>query len=204
MSGATHHTYADRAVPPDTSGFRKVMAALREQLVVHREMRRMARVIRKDIGLSGVEDIGGLVKLVAARRGQAIEVVSQPLPSGVSAFCFSTPGRDYVVVDGTANELTRVHAIIHELGHFLFDDGKPDGGMQDDDPVSRELLHQCAPALNPDGVVRFFKRSHYATDRERRVEAFATMMLERHLALRRGKGQDGLAATFAHRRGTGV
>ncbi|MGP4090810.1 ImmA/IrrE family metallo-endopeptidase [Streptomyces sp. KR55] len=166
----------------------------------------MARIIRKDIGLSGVEDIQGLVKVVAARRGQSIRVMSQPLPSGVSAFCFSTPARDYIVVDETANELTRFHAILHELGHFLLDDEEQDCGTHADadDPVSRELVQQCAPALNPDGVVKIFRRSHYATDRERRVEAFATVMLERHLALRRGKGQDGLAATFAHRRGTGV
>ncbi|MFD7283833.1 hypothetical protein ACFV80_44325 [Streptomyces sp. NPDC059862] len=167
----------------------------------------MARIIRKDIGLSGVKDIKGLVKVVAARRGQSIKVVSQPLPSGVSAFCFSTPECDYIVVDGTANELTRFHAILHELGHFLLDDEEQDCGPlgdADDDPVSRELVQQCAPALNPDGVVRIFRRSHYATAGERRVEAFATVMLDRHLALRRGKGQDGLAATFAHRRGTGV
>ncbi|MEV0173230.1 ImmA/IrrE family metallo-endopeptidase [Streptomyces sp. NPDC050803] len=167
----------------------------------------MARTIRKDIGLSGVEDIDGLVEVVASRRGRSIKVMFQPLPSDVSAFCFSTPARDCIVVDETANELTQFHAILHELGHFLLDGGEHDCGAQgnaDDDPVCRELVQQFAPALNPEGVVRIFRRSHYATDGERRVEAFATVMLDRHLALRRGKGQDGLAATFAHRRGTGV
>ncbi|MGW1363042.1 ImmA/IrrE family metallo-endopeptidase [Streptomyces chartreusis] len=207
MTGATHHTYADQAASSGARRSRESLASLREQLVIRREMRRMARIIRRDVGLSGVRDIDSLVEVVSVRRGRPISVLFLPLPAGVSAFCFSTPTRDYIVVDAAANELTRIHAIAHELGHFLLDgDERATGtpGHDGDDPISRELAVQIVPALYPDGVVKLFKRSNYGSAGERRVEVFATMMLQRHIALRRGKGKDGLAATFVHRRGTGV
>lgn len=207
MSGATHHTYADQTRAAAAPRNRGTMTSVREQLAIHREMRRMARTIRRDIGLSGVRSIDGLVELVAVRRGRAITVLFLPLPEGVSAFCFSTPARDYIVVDAAANELTRIHAIAHELGHFLLDNveqyvAAPD--HVDDDHVFRGLALQIVPALKPDGVVKLFKRWQYGSAGERRVEFFATMMLQRYIALGRGKGQDGLAATFVHRRGAGV
>ncbi|MGW1363038.1 ImmA/IrrE family metallo-endopeptidase [Streptomyces chartreusis] len=207
MSGATDLAYADQAVPPDVPRRRETMASLREQLAIQREMRRMARVIRRDVGLSGVQDIDGLVELVAVQRGRPISVLFLPLPEGVSAFCFSTPARDYIVVNVAANELTRIHAIAHELGHLLLDNveqGVSAPVHAGEDSTFRELAQQIVPALNPDGVVKLFKRWQYGSDNERRVEVFATMMLQRYIALGRGKQRDGLAATFAHRRGTGV
>ncbi|WP_123441565.1 hypothetical protein [Streptomyces sp. PanSC9] len=183
-------------MPKKTTG----AAAASEQLAIRWETYRTARLIRRDIGLSDVRDIDGLVTLVADRRGKPITVLQSPLPTKVSAFCVSTSTRDYIVVDANANELTRLHATLHELGHFLLDE---DEHADTRDPLPEELIRQLVPALNPDAVTGFFKRSHYASAEERRVEAFATIMLERHLALRLNSHGNGLTATFTHRR-TGV
>jgi hypothetical protein len=154
-------------------------------------------MIRKDFGLSDVKDIQALVELVARQRGKPIQVEYVALPSRVSAFCIATPIRDFIVVDANATELTQLHAIAHELGHFLFDDTEDLRG-----PLPRELVQQLVPVLNPDAVTRYFQRSHYDSGNERRVEAFATVMLERHIALRQTSAE-GITSTFTHRR-TGV
>ncbi|MDX3694833.1 ImmA/IrrE family metallo-endopeptidase [Streptomyces europaeiscabiei] len=160
-------------------------------------------MIRRDFGLSDVRDIDSLIELVSRRRGKTIKVLRVALPSRVSAFCVATPNLDFIVVDAHASELTQLHAIAHELGHFLLDDTEEDTDDLDvDEPLPRELAQQLVPALNPDAVSRFFKRSHYNSKKERRVEAFATVMLERNIALR-PTNAGGLESTFTHRR-TGV
>lgn len=179
------------------------MAAALNQLSIRWETHKTARLIRKDIGLSDVRDIDGLIGLVSDRRGKPIEVLHLPLPTQVSAFCISTPSTDYVATDSTASELTRLHAILHELGHFLLDADAHSQEGEEREPLPREILEHLVPALNPQAVTNFFQRSHYDSKQERRVEAFATVMVERHLALQRGTGADGLASTFTHRR-TGV
>lgn len=178
--------------------------ALREQLAILRETQAAARLIRRDFGLSSVQDIESLVKLVARRRGKPISVLYLALPSRVSAFCIATPERDFIAVDANASELTQMNAIAHELGHFLFDDAEDAQASIEtghDSPLPEDLAQQLAPALNPDAVTAFFKRSHYDSRIERKVEAFATVMLERKIALR--QPDNGLASTFTHRR-TGV
>lgn len=177
-------------------------AAASEQVAIRWETHRTARLIRRDIGLSDVHDIDDLIGLVSARRGKPIKVLRLPLPTKVSAFCISTPRVDFVVVDSTASGLTQLHATLHELGHFLLDGDQVDQAASHE-PLPGDLLEQLVPALDPQAVTNYFKRSHYASKQERRVEAFATVMLERHLALRRDTDAGGLASTFTHRR-TGV
>ncbi|MFJ9580803.1 hypothetical protein ACIRQF_30990 [Streptomyces sp. NPDC101191] len=176
-----------------------------EQLAILRETHAAARMIRRDLGLSDVQDIESLVQWVARRRGKPISVLYLALPSRVSAFCIATPVRDFIAVDVGANELTQINGIAHELGHFLFDVSEgaevplADG---DDSPLPKDLAKQLAPALDPDAVTSFFTRSHYNSRIERKVEAFATVMLERNIALRQSD-TNGLTSTFTHRR-TGV
>lgn len=178
------------------------IVAVSEQIALRWETHRTARLIRRDIGFSDVHDIEGLIGLVSARRRKPIKVLRLPLPTKVSAFCIATPNVDFIAVDSTASELTQLHATLHELGHFLLD-GDQAEGVEPHEPLPGELLEQLAPALDPQAVTNYFKRSHYASKEERRVEAFATVMLERHLALRGDTDADGLASTFTHRR-TGV
>jgi hypothetical protein len=175
------------------------VATAAEQIAIRWETHRTARLIRRDIGLSDVHDIEGLIGLVSARRRKPIKVLRLPLPTKVSAFCISTPNVDFIVVDSTASELTQLHATLHELGHFLLDGDHAEGGKPHE-PLPGELLEQLVPSLDPQAVTNYFKRSHYASKQERRVEAFATVMLERYLALRRDTDANGLASTFTHRR----
>ncbi|MFF9436465.1 hypothetical protein ACF1BP_22325 [Streptomyces sp. NPDC014735] len=179
------------------------VSAVSEQLAIRWVTHKTAQLIRRDIGLSDVRSIEGLIEVISNRRGKPIDVLRLALPTKVSAFCISTPDVDFVVVDSTAPELTQLHAILHELGHVFLDvDGQTEG-LDDHEPLPSELLAQLVPALDPTAVTKYFKRSHYDSKPERRVEAFATVMLERHLALRGNTDGDGLASTFTHRR-TGV
>ena len=72
-------------------------------------------------------------------------------------------------------------------------------GPDDEGPLPKELALQLAPALDPDSVTAFFQRSHYDSQIERKVEAFATVMLERKIAIRQADA-NGLTSTFTHRR----
>ncbi|MEU5193703.1 ImmA/IrrE family metallo-endopeptidase [Streptomyces scabiei] len=178
-------------------------AGLAEPFATRHETRAAAKLIRRDFGLSDVQDIGSLVDLVARRRGKPISLQYLTLPPRVSAFYFATPEEYFIVIDARANELTQLASIAHELGHILFDDAG--SGTTEDvagEPLPRELAQQLVPALNPDFVVKYLKRSHYESPNERKVEAFATVMLERHIALR-STAPDDFMSTFTHRR-TGV
>ncbi|MFJ8752090.1 hypothetical protein ACIREO_22575 [Streptomyces sp. NPDC102441] len=153
------------------------------------------------MGLSGVRDIDGLVKVVSERRQKPITVSSRPLPAQISAACGSSRDFDFIVVDAQSSKLTQLLATMHELGHLLWDD--PDRRLQGPREAHRrmpeELVRELFPGLKPDAVTAFFMRSHYADQQERRVEIFATVMLESHLSLR-GPSGDFLGSTFAHRR----
>ncbi|MEU9477522.1 ImmA/IrrE family metallo-endopeptidase [Streptomyces sp. NPDC048191] len=181
------------------------IGTVREELAIRRETHAAARQIRRDLGLSSVQSIDGLVELVAERRGNPITVLYIDMPPTVSAFSLATPDQDYIAVDEYASELTQVNSIAHELGHFLFDeaeDVRVPVGARDGSPLSRELAVRLTPALNPDTVTAFFQRSHYDSPVERKVEAFATVALDRKIALQESDAH-GLAFSFTHRR-TGV
>ncbi|MGC5263950.1 hypothetical protein ACPXCO_23315 [Streptomyces cyaneofuscatus] len=170
---------------------------LLDGLAIYRDTRRTARAIRKDVGLSGVCDIDDLIELVAARRGRPITVRTEPLP--VSAACGSSVDHDSIVVDSGSGELSQLHATMHELGHLLYD--APRAACQRSgeahEPMAEELARQLFPGLKPAEVSSFFRRSRYDSQQERRVEIFATVMLERHLLLR--GGADFVTSTFTHR-----
>ncbi|MET8816510.1 hypothetical protein ABZW47_31495 [Streptomyces sp. NPDC004549] len=130
------------------------------------------------MGLLGVCDIDDLIKLVSTWRGRPITVRAEPLP--VSAACGSSLYSDSIVVDCGASALTQLHAKIHELGHLLFD--APSWGCEHSteahEPMALDLARQLFPGLKADEVSTFFKRSRYDSKQERRVEIFATVMLE--------------------------
>ncbi|MFE9250702.1 hypothetical protein [Streptomyces sp. NPDC007088] len=171
---------------------------LLDGVAIYRDARRTARVIRKDVGLLGVCDIDDLIKLVSARRGRPITVRAEPLP--VSAACGSSLYSDSIVVDSGASALTQLHAKMHELGHLLFDapSWECERSTEAHEPMAPDLARQLFPGLKADEVSSFFKRSRYDSKQERRVEIFATVMLERHLLLH--ESADSVASTFTHRR----
>lgn len=181
------------------------IGTVREELAIRRETQAAARQVRRDFGLSRVHTIGGLVELVADRRGKPINVLYVDMLPTVSAFSLATPSQDYIGVDKDASELTQVSSITHELGHFLFDDPEdvevPVGAGRGS-PLSQEMAALLTPALNPKEVTAFFQRSHYDSPVERKVEAFATVALESKITLR-APDTHGLTFTFSHRR-TGV
>ncbi|MFI5864719.1 hypothetical protein [Streptomyces sp. NPDC051546] len=167
-------------------------------LAIHREVRRTERAIRRDVGLSGVTSMEGLIKLVSARRGRPITVRTQPLP--VSAACGSSADGDSIIADSSANELSQMHAIAHELGHLLFDAPRSACRRADEahEPMTQDLARQLFPGLKADEVTSFFKRSRYDSQQERRVEIFATVMIDRHVLLYGGAAFD--SSTLTHRR----
>ncbi|GAA3086597.1 hypothetical protein GCM10020000_86610 [Streptomyces olivoverticillatus] len=174
--------------------------ALKEDIQILRATRSTARLIRRDIGLSGVRDIQGLIDTIAERRNRPISVNFAPLPPEVSGFCARGKERDVVVVDSGASELTRLHVILHELGHLWEDDPSHDS----EHPIDEEFVRELLPGLNPGTVLRVLARSHYDTKHERRAEAFATVMVQQHLQLDRRQDENGsMLSALAHRR-TGV
>ncbi|WP_190016692.1 hypothetical protein [Streptomyces lucensis] len=159
------------------------------------------RLIRRDIGLSGVRSLQDVVDIVAAKRGKPITLSEASLPPEVSGFCARGRDRDYIVVDANASELTRLHASLHELFH-LWEEHPGDDNEQE--PISPDVVQQLLPGLKPESVVQVLARSHYHQDHERRAETFATIMIERHLELRQHqRPAEYVTSALAHRR-TGV
>ncbi|MCX5103463.1 hypothetical protein [Streptomyces sp. NBC_00439] len=173
--------------------------SLREQLAIASATRSARRQIRRDLGLSGVQDLQGLVDAVAASQNKPITIREVPLPLEVSALCARGTDRDFIVVDSQAAELTRLHAVLHELFH-LWEEHPSD--VEDSDlPMTEETVQQLLPGLNPGPVLQVLTRSHYDKAHERRAEAFATVLLQGHLALRTDQNSTGfLTSALAHRR----
>ncbi|MFJ6516158.1 hypothetical protein ACIQMO_29910 [Streptomyces sp. NPDC091406] len=161
-------------------------------------MRRMARVIRQDLGLSGVQTMQALVDAIANDRNKPITIKEAPLPPQVSAFCAQGDDRDFIVVDSTASELTRIHSILHELFHLWENHPSREGAT--DPPMSHDAVRHLLPGLKPGPALRVLSRSHYDNDHERRAEAFATLMLQRHLRLREDQPTWAVQSALAHRR----
>ncbi|MFF3957418.1 hypothetical protein ACFYY1_30030 [Streptomyces sp. NPDC001890] len=140
----------------------------------------------------------GLVDTVARKRGKPITLTRAPLPPEVSGFCARGQDRDFIVVDSHASELTQLHASLHELFHLWEEHPAEDSTRQ---PMSEDVVRQLLPGLKPGPVLQVLTRSHYEEAHERRAEAFATVMLERHLQLRSDQHQTGfLTSVLSHRR----
>ncbi|WP_338674467.1 hypothetical protein V1460_16485 [Streptomyces sp. SCSIO 30461] len=172
--------------------------SLREQVAILFATWSMTRLIRRDLGLSGVRDMQGLIDAIAVKRNKPITVTQTPLPPEVSAFCARGRDRDFIVVDSNANELTRLHAELHELWHLWEEHPDDDATGR---PMSETTVRQLLPGLKPGPVLQVLTRSHYDNAHERRAEAFATVMLQRHLQLRSDQKRTGfLASALTHRR----
>ncbi|MEV6397348.1 hypothetical protein AB0M39_21675 [Streptomyces sp. NPDC051907] len=140
----------------------------------------------------------GLVDIIATRRGRPITLTEAPLPPEVSGFCARGRERDFIVVDANASELTRLHASLHELCHLWEEHPSDDSAQQ---PMTEDTVRQLLPGLKAGPVLQVLTRSHYDSAHERRAEAFATVMLQRHLQLRRDQNNTGfLTSALAHRR----
>lgn len=172
--------------------------SLKDQLAIAYTTWTTRRKIRRDLGLSGIQDLQGLVNAVAARTGKPITVRQHPLPLAVSAMCARGEDRDFVLIDSNAAELTQLHAILHELFH-LWDDHPSD---EDDaqPPLSQIAVRQLFPGLNPGPVIQVLRRSHYAAKHERRAEAFATVMLGHITLTMADEGTGFVSSALAHRR----
>ncbi|MEU2764515.1 hypothetical protein ABZ712_31770 [Streptomyces sp. NPDC006906] len=173
-------------------------AAFKDQLAIANTTWTTRREIRRDLGLSGIQDLQGLIKAVATRTGKPINVRRHSLPLAVSAMCARGEDRDFILIDSNAAELTQLHAILHELFH-LWDD-HPSDEAEPHPPLSQHAVQQLFPGLNPGPVVQVLCRSHYAAKHERRAEAFATVML-RHITLTMDDESVGfVSSALAHRR----
>ncbi|MGW0333485.1 ImmA/IrrE family metallo-endopeptidase [Streptomyces sp. NPDC003011] len=176
-------------------------ASAREQLAIFTATWSTTRLIRRDIGLSGVRSLQDLVDAVAMKRGKPITLTEVPLPPEVSGFCARGRDRDYIVADANASELTRLHVSLHELFHLWEEHPADDGTPQ---PIAPDVVRQLLPGLRPEPIQKVLGRSHYRKSHERRAETFATVMLQRHLELRTHESRtDYVTSALAHRR-TGV
>ena len=169
--------------------------------------RRMLRVIRPDIGLSGIQSLDDLIALTSERRRKPISISYVPISRRESAYCASGPNHDYIVVDAGANELTRLQAILHEVGHLLLGHrsrsdcahGHEDGGV-----MSLDIARALFPGLDPEQVQATLRMrsDDFSDDEERDVELLGTLLIERFVRLRATTDPEGLVeSTFEHRRG---
>ncbi|MER5466256.1 hypothetical protein ABT010_37560 [Streptomyces sp. NPDC002668] len=194
---APDHEHRQSGPHQEPGESRSVWASAREQLAIFFATWSTTRLIRRDLGLSGVRSLQGLVDTVAKRRGKPITLTEAPLPPEVSGFCARGEERDFIVVDARASELTRLHASLHELFHLWEEHPSSDAHQ----PMTEDTVRQLLPGLKPGPVLQVLTRSHYDNAHERRAEAFATVMLERHLQLRDSQNSTGfLTSAFAHRR----
>lgn len=159
--------------------------------------RSTTRLIRRGGGLAGVRSVQDLIDAVAARRGKPIVLTEAPLPPEVSGFCARGRDCDYVVIDKTASELTRLHATLHELFHLWEEHPTNDQAHQS---IPEEVVRQLLPNLKAGAVLQLLTRSHYDHAHERRAEAFATVMLGRIQLRDSGNSTGFLTSAFAHRR----
>ncbi|MGW7433267.1 ImmA/IrrE family metallo-endopeptidase [Streptomyces sp. NPDC054861] len=153
------------------------------------------RLINRDLGLMGANDIAAVIKAIEDKRGKKIVMVEIPLPPEVSAFCVRGQDRDFVVVDSQAGELTQAHATLHELFHLWEEHPAEDGSH--DLEMDEETIRVLLPGIKPDAVLKVLTRSHYTKKAELSAETFATSMLQRlHLSARR---DESVSSTLAHR-----
>ncbi|WP_189969022.1 hypothetical protein [Streptomyces violascens] len=158
------------------------------------------RLIRRDLGLSGVRDMQSLVDAIAQKRGRPIVIAEEPLPAKVSGFCVRGRKVDFIVVDSNASELTRLHSTMHELFH-LWDEEPEAQDTSASAETAAEAVRQLLPDLDPEAVRKVLARSHYDNPHERRAEAFATVMVQRHLKLGGPATKDNyIGSALAHRR----
>ncbi|MEV6808938.1 hypothetical protein [Streptomyces sp. NPDC051132] len=198
---SSHRGQTDPAPGRRPGKLRLLWPSAREQLAIFAATWSTTRLIRRDIGLSGVRSLQDVVDIVAAKRGKPITLTEASLPPEISGFCARGRDRDYVVVDVNASELTRLHSSLHELFH-LWEEHPGDDSKRE--PISPDVVQQLLPGLKPRPVLKVLARSHYQADHERRAETFATIMVERHLELRRHqRPTEYVTSALAHRR-TGV
>ncbi|GGU38169.1 hypothetical protein GCM10010289_68940 [Streptomyces violascens] len=204
-SGGQHGAVGGRHVQPAASSgprfvrfARSLCNAFQSQLAIKLSAWKVTRLIRRDLGLSGVQDMQDLVATVAQKRGRPIAISEEPLPAKVSGFCARGRRVDFIVVDSNASELTRLHATLHELYHLW--DEEPDSHEASQAVTMAEAVRQLLPDLDPEAVRKVLARSHYDSPHERRAEAFATVMVQRHLKLG-GTREDGfMTSALTHRR----
>lgn len=196
-NGAEHYPSTFPKRRPDER-IKSRWASFKAQLAIAYTTRAARREIRRDLGLSGAQDLQGLINAIALRSGKPITVRQHPLPLAVSAMCARGDDRDFILVDSNAAELTRLHAILHELFH-LWDD-HPSDADDDQPPLSQEAVRQLFPGLKAGPVVQVLSRSHYAAKHERRAEAFATVMLGHITLTMADEGTGFLSSALAHRR----
>lgn len=175
-------------------------AALRERRRLLAAARRARRLVHREAGLKGADDLAAVVRAVEEKRGRRIVLVRVPLPPEVSAFCVRGHDRDHIAVDSRAGELTRTHATLHELFHLWEEHPAEDGGhaLEMDEATIRLLL----PGIRPEAVRKALTRSHYTERAELGAETFATVMLQR-LRLFETRGNGPVSSTPA-RRSAGV
>ncbi|MFC7794447.1 hypothetical protein [Streptomyces cinereoruber] len=183
---------------PDARGRRAAggWAALRERGRLLAATRRAGRLVRRDAGLKGADDVAAVVRAVEEKRGKRIVLVHVPLPPEVSAFCVRGHDREYVVVDARAGELTRAHATLHELFHLWEEHPAEDGGH--DPGMDEAAIRLLLPGIRPEAVRKALTRSHYTERAELGAETFATVMLQR-LRLSGTRGDGPVSSTLAHR-----
>ncbi|MFE5597092.1 hypothetical protein, partial [Streptomyces sp. NPDC056549] len=143
-------------------------STLRRQRQLLLSSRFARRLIRRDLGLMGANDMSDVLRAIKAKRGKEIVITRVPLPPEVSAFCVRGRDRDFIVVDSQSGELTQAHATLHELFHIWDEEPKEDS--HHDLTLNEETLKFLLPGLKAEAALKILKRSHYARKHERNAE----------------------------------
>jgi hypothetical protein len=136
------------------------------------DLYRASTAMLGELGLPPTFTLDDLHRRVEERRGRPVQLIARDLPAlAPHGLWVSGEHADYVFYDGSAAPVRQHQIIGHELGHVLFDDALPGGG-----------LDELAGALLPDvDTSRLSSRSRtsYELPAERRAEVFGTVVVQR-------------------------
>ena len=139
-----------------------------------RELRRRGEARLRDLDLSIPFDLEAFCRALARRRGRSLQV--HPLATGIAPYglWLATPAADYVVYEADTSPLHRLHIILHELSHIIYEHRPVPFGDH-----SAPILSDVFPDFQPDTIRYLLQRTIYSTDEEQEAEVLATLILER-------------------------
>jgi hypothetical protein len=137
-----------------------------------RSLRRRCEARLRKLELPDPFDLPALCAAIGAKRRRPIHPIAVAGKMGACGLWVSEKDADYVFYEEETSPLHRLHIILHELSHIIFEHRPvPLGDACVDSAVF--------PSLHPETVQALLQRAAYSTDEEREAELLATLLLTR-------------------------
>lgn len=137
-----------------------------------RELRRRCESRLRALALPDPFDLEEFCQSLANLRGRSLYVRSATSGLGPYGLWIATASADYILYAEDTSPLHRLHIILHELSHILWNHHPV---PLDDLSIPEGLFSN----LRPETVLRLLQRAVYSTDEEREAEMLATLLLAR-------------------------